>query len=339
MDQLLREWERWLASGRFPANAPLTTLYFGGGTPSHLTPPAIARILDAIQADRALAPGAEVTLEANPEDVTPEAAIAWAAAGINRVSLGVQSFDPGVLAWMHRTHAAAQVPRAVRSLRDAGITNLSLDLIYALPGALRRDWAADLDQALALEPEHLSLYGLTVESHTPLGRWVERGTALPTTDESLRRGVPAGAPAAHRRRLPALRGLQLRPARLPGGAQQRLLAPGSLPRAGALGPQRRRQPCGGGTSGSGRRGPGRSRPGSRTVADEEQLDAEAVRLEDLYLGLRTDRGLPLAGLPAGVIGGVVRHRLGGGVRPASGALRRRLAAVGRAGGPTGSFPS
>jgi oxygen-independent coproporphyrinogen-3 oxidase len=130
-----------------------------------------------------LAPGAEVTAEANPDDITPELASAWAGAGINRVSLGAQSHDPGVLAWMHRTHRADQVAPAMAMLREAGIDNISLDLIFALPREVPRDWARDLDTTIALNPTHISLYGLTVEPHTPLARWTERGSAHAASDE------------------------------------------------------------------------------------------------------------------------------------------------------------
>ena len=181
-DAILREWAAWKDAPRWGGARSLATLYFGGGTPSRLAPEALGRIIAGITADRPLDPGAEVTLEANPEDVTAEAARAWAGAGVNRVSLGVQSFDPAVLTWMHRTHTAEDVPRAVGVLREAGISNLSLDLIYALPDSLQRDWARDLDQALALAPDHLSLYGLTVEQGTPLGRWVARGEVAPTAE-------------------------------------------------------------------------------------------------------------------------------------------------------------
>src|SRR6266852_349776 len=125
----------------------------------------------------------EVTLEANPEDVTPDAAHAWASAGINRVSLGAQSFDDRVLQWMHRSHDAARIGAAVHALRGAGIENISLDLIFALPDDLRRDWERDLDLALALRPNHLSLYGLTVEPRTPLDRWISRGATHAPDDE------------------------------------------------------------------------------------------------------------------------------------------------------------
>src|SRR3989454_5017727 len=162
------------------------TLYLGGGTPSLLPADGLATLLtilcDAFHGTPAL-DVVEVTLEANPEDVTPDNALAWRRAGVNRVSLGAQSFDDRVLRWMHRSHDAARIGDAVGMLRGAGIDNVSLDLIFALPVELGRDWARDLDQALALEPSHLSLYGLTVEQRTPLARWISRGAATAPDDE------------------------------------------------------------------------------------------------------------------------------------------------------------
>jgi oxygen-independent coproporphyrinogen-3 oxidase len=169
---------------RFDAAASeLDTLYLGGGTPSRLGGDGVARALDAVRGRFALAEGAEVTIEANPDDVSPEAARAWAAAGVNRVSLGSQSFDARVLEWMHRTHDVGQIGRAVDAVRAAGIDNISLDLIFAVPAALDRDWDRDLAHALALEPSHLSLYGLTIEPGTPLGRWHERGTVTEADED------------------------------------------------------------------------------------------------------------------------------------------------------------
>lgn len=161
----------------------LDTVYLGGGTPSRLGGEGVTRALETIRTRAQIAADAEITIEANPDDVSADAARAWVRAGVNRVSLGVQSFEPRVLEWMHRTHTAEQVPRAVAVLRDAGITNVSLDLIFALPLELERDWARDLDQALALDPAHVSLYGLTVEPHTPLGRWRERGDVHEAPEE------------------------------------------------------------------------------------------------------------------------------------------------------------
>ncbi len=165
----------------------LDTLYLGGGTPSKLGGAGVARVLDTVRGRASLSPNAEVTLEANPEDVSPDAARAWRDAGVNRLSLGAQSFDERVLAWMHRTHDVAAIGRAVDVARAAGFADLSLDLIFALPDALERDWAADLQAALALAPEHLSLYGLTVEPATPVARWRDRGTMQEAPDSRYER--------------------------------------------------------------------------------------------------------------------------------------------------------
>jgi oxygen-independent coproporphyrinogen-3 oxidase len=167
-----REWEGL-------GEAAFETVYLGGGTPSLLSPDAVAALLQAFPR----AAGAEVTLEANPDDVTRDRASAWAGAGVNRISLGVQSLDDRALAWMHRTHDATAACRAVDVVREAGIASVSLDLIFALPDALERDLAADLRGFLALAPDHVSAYGLTLEPRTPFARWAERGvTAAPPDD-------------------------------------------------------------------------------------------------------------------------------------------------------------
>lgn len=159
------------------------TIYLGGGTPSRLGGAGVARVLDVLRERITPAADAEITIEANPEDIGADAVREWIRAGVNRLSIGSQSFDDRVLAWMHRTHDAAAISRAVHAARDAGITNIALDLIFALPRELERSWRADLDQALALEPEHLSLYGLTIEPHTPLGRSHARGAVVESPDE------------------------------------------------------------------------------------------------------------------------------------------------------------
>lgn len=155
--------------------APLDTLYLGGGTPSRLGAEGVAALFEVLKRHVEWTPNAEVTLEANPEDITPDAVAAWRAAGVNRLSIGVQSFDDAVLTWMHRVHDAKAAARAVSVARNGGLEAFSLDLIFAVPEHLKRDWDRDLDQALALAPDHISLYGLTVEPHTPLGRWHARG--------------------------------------------------------------------------------------------------------------------------------------------------------------------
>ncbi len=159
------------------------TLYFGGGTPSRLGGEGVARLLERIRRRIDLAPGAEVTLEANPEDIDAEAIRAWRGAGVNRLSIGAQSFHDNVLAWMHRTHDSAAITRAVETARAGGLENLSLDLIFALPMDVERSWERDVERMLALDPSHLSLYGLTIEPRTPLGRWHGRGEVVESPDE------------------------------------------------------------------------------------------------------------------------------------------------------------
>ena len=168
--------------GRWPTE-PIETIYFGGGTPSLLDPDALRTLLLDVVSSTPSFDAVEVTVEANPEDVSESRAASWAAMGVNRVSLGAQSFDEQVLRWMHRSHDGARIDVAVRTLRTAGIGNISLDLIFALPESLERDWGRDLDRAFALEPDHVSLYGLTVEERTPLARWITRGATVAPDDD------------------------------------------------------------------------------------------------------------------------------------------------------------
>ena len=171
---------------RLEAGAPseVDTIYLGGGTPSLLGATGIADVLGVLEPYFSRMPNAEVTLEANPEDVTEVAAAAWRTAGINRVSLGIQSFDPRVLAWMHRVHDVAGAERAAHVIAAAGFTSWSLDLIFAVPPELDRNWMRDLDAALALAPPHISTYGLTVEPQTPLSKWLARGIATAVSEET-----------------------------------------------------------------------------------------------------------------------------------------------------------
>ncbi|PYO35972.1 MAG: coproporphyrinogen III oxidase [Gemmatimonadetes bacterium] len=178
----LRTSSGWADPGAAPRGS-WETIYFGGGTPSLLPPEAIRTLLlNAVPSTSSLH-DVEVTLEANPEDVTPKSATAWRHAGVNRISLGAQSFDDRVLRWMHRPHDAARIGAAMGTLRAAGFDDVSLDLIFALPAELGRDWRRDLDAAIRLAPAHLSLYGLTVEARTPLARWVSRGAASAPDDD------------------------------------------------------------------------------------------------------------------------------------------------------------
>ena len=166
---------------------PIDTLYFGGGTPSRLGGAGVHQAIAALRETFTLASDGELTIEANPEDISPENVAAWRAAGVNRLSIGAQSFDDRVLQWMHRTHDAAAIEHAVVTARAGGIENISLDLIFALPESLERVWERDVARALDLAPDHVSLYGLTVEPHTPLGRGHARGEIAEAPDERYER--------------------------------------------------------------------------------------------------------------------------------------------------------
>jgi oxygen-independent coproporphyrinogen III oxidase len=152
---------------------PFDTVYLGGGTPSMLSAERFARIAAWLRPR--LAAGAEVTLEANPATVTPAKAAAWREAGVNRVSLGAQSFDPTALRLLGRQHSPEDIAETVRQLRGLGFDNLNLDLIFALPGQPASSWVETLAAALACQPDHLSAYALTYEEDTPFFARLGRG--------------------------------------------------------------------------------------------------------------------------------------------------------------------
>jgi oxygen-independent coproporphyrinogen-3 oxidase len=275
-----------------PSGERIDTLYLGGGTPSRLGGSGVARALEVVRRRFPLAPDAEVTIEANPEDIDTESARTWAGAGVNRLSIGSQSFDDRALGWMHRTHDAAAISRAVESARHAGIVNLSLDLIFALPQALDRNFGNDLDRLLALDPDHVSLYGLTVESHTPLGRWVADGVTVERPEE----GYEADFLLAHQRLIGA--GFEhyevsnyARPARR---SRHNASYWAGVPYVG-LGPSAH------GFDGDTRRWNARAYAAWRDLAltgadpmeGEERLTAANRIAEAVYLGLRTSGGLAL----------------------------------------------
>jgi oxygen-independent coproporphyrinogen-3 oxidase len=299
-DAVLREWSLWQDHPAWETGSSVETIYFGGGTPSLLDPAELARILEAVRARRSVAPDGEITIEANPDDVTPDNARWWRELGINRISLGVQSFDPAVLTWMHRTHTADDVPRSIAVLRDQGFANISLDLIFALPPELERDWSHDLEQAMALTPEHLSFYGLTVEERTPLARWLARGETSRSDDETYAREFLAADAAL------AVHGYQhyeVSNASRPGFRSRHNSAY-----------WRRRPFIGLGPSAHSGFGNQRQwnirewtayeaavRSGGSPVEGLEHLDAAAVALEDLYLGLRVREGIAEEKLPASAV--------------------------------------
>ncbi len=151
------------------------TIYFGGGTPSLLTPAQVERILRAVRERFRVAPEAEVTLEMNPGTVTLETTQKFRAAGVNRASFGLQTFDDEQLRRLGRTHTADDARRTLSVLREAGFDNVSFDLIAGLPGQTLAQWSENMDAALALRPAHLSLYLLEVHAGTPLAEQIGQG--------------------------------------------------------------------------------------------------------------------------------------------------------------------
>jgi oxygen-independent coproporphyrinogen-3 oxidase len=179
---LTAELDAWARVHPF-AGALVASVFFGGGTPSLYSPAAIARVREHAAARFGLAADAEVTLEANPGTVRDDTLRAFRDAGVNRLSLGAQSFDAELLRTLGRDHSAAEIPEAVAAARGAGFTNVSLDLIYAVPGESVAQWEHDLDLALALRPEHVSTYALTYEPGTPMHRWRAEGRVVPVDDD------------------------------------------------------------------------------------------------------------------------------------------------------------
>ncbi|MBM2845182.1 MAG: Heme chaperone HemW [Bacteroidetes bacterium] len=155
------------------------TVFFGGGTPSLLTPAQLESILSRLHRTFAIASDAEITVETNPGTVTPEKLAAYRSLGVNRLSIGIQSFDEKELQFLSRIHTGREAVECVDAARRAGFTNLSLDLIFSLPGQTAEQWEATLIRAIELNPEHISAYSLIVEDHTPLARMVSSRTVSP----------------------------------------------------------------------------------------------------------------------------------------------------------------
>ena len=159
------------------------TVFFGGGTPTLMTGAQIGRMLDTLRSCFALAADAEITMEGNPGTLTRENLESYRAAGVNRLSLGVQSLDDGLLRNIGRIHTSGEARAAVAMARAAGFDNLNLDLMLGLPGQKPEQWARTLSEAIALSPEHLSCYSLILEEGTPLYAQAEAGVCAPLPDE------------------------------------------------------------------------------------------------------------------------------------------------------------
>jgi oxygen-independent coproporphyrinogen-3 oxidase len=277
--------------GVFLLSPELETLFVGGGTPSFLGPTAMKELAEVLGPGRLRNPELEWTCEANPDSFSPDVARGWAEAGVNRVSLGIQSFDVGALRWLGRAHGADQGEQALRTAREAGLRNLSVDLIFGLPRQVGRDWNLDLDRVLALDLPHVSLYGLSVEPGTPLGRSVAAGTvAVPGEDEYAEEYLLA----SHRLACEGYRHYEVSNFARPGfEARHNRVYWDGRPYLG-LGngahsflPPRRRWNL--------REWSAYQKAsvlGGVPWEAEERLGADERRLETIWLGLRTDAGLP-----------------------------------------------
>jgi oxygen-independent coproporphyrinogen-3 oxidase len=179
---LLRELAQHGSAERWEKR-PLQTIFFGGGTPSTFSPGSISAILDCAGALFPLEPDCEITLEANPGTVDQAHFAGYRQAGINRISIGIQSFHPRLLKFLGRAHSAEQARAALALTRSTGYENFSCDLIYGNPGETLADLRADLDTALTFEPPHLSLYNLTFEEGTPFHRAYEAGELKPLPED------------------------------------------------------------------------------------------------------------------------------------------------------------
>jgi oxygen-independent coproporphyrinogen-3 oxidase len=182
VESLLGEIALW-KDGDLTSFRDADTIYFGGGTPSALTPEQLGIILEASGRALSVRPDTWIFLEANPEDVTPESVRAWRDLGVRTLSLGIQSFDAEELAFLGRRHTPEQARRAVETAHEAGFHTVSIDLIFGLPGQTPASWRRTLEQAAALAPEHVSAYQLTIHEGTPFGFRQARGKLAEMPEE------------------------------------------------------------------------------------------------------------------------------------------------------------
>ena len=165
------------------ADAPVSTVYFGGGTPSRLTPQQLGQIISAIDSVIGLKNLQELTVECNPDDITPQFVTALRDFGVNRISMGVQTFNPELLSFLRRRHTATQALDAVRICRESGISNISIDLMYGLPGQTLDMFRDDLRTAISTGVQHISSYCLSYEENTPLLALRDQGKLIPADDD------------------------------------------------------------------------------------------------------------------------------------------------------------
>lgn len=277
---------------------PFDTIYFGGGTPSLLPAETVLRVLDEIRGAFDIAQDAEVSLEANPGDLRPGELAELRSGGVNRISLGLQAFHDEDLEFLTRGHSAAQGTEAVGAARDAGFDNITIDLMYGLPGRPRERLIDDLDRAVELAPDHISAYLLTIERGTPFYARAKRGVLPTLTDEDaqrvfLRVGEHLAAAGYERYEISSF----ARAEDFRSRHNQKYWE--GLPYLG-LGPAAHsfREPVRMWNLPSLRLWADALERGIDPLREQEQLAPEERRLERLFLGLRTTQGVPLAGLPA-----------------------------------------
>lgn len=171
----------------YASNEIIETIYFGGGTPSLLEQEELFLILNAIAKHHSIIPKAEITLEANPDDIQPNKLYQWKQAGINRLSIGVQSFFQEHLVWMNRLHSSIQAFNAISQSQDIGFENISIDLIYGFPGLSDEQWHKNLQNAIQLRVKHISPYCITIEEKTALNYFIKKGIVdLPSDEQGAR---------------------------------------------------------------------------------------------------------------------------------------------------------
>ena len=276
--------------GVFALADSLDSVFVGGGTPSLLGPHAMHGLRDLLGRGRLGSEALEWTAEANPESLTDEVAAGWLEAGVNRVSIGVQTFYEPALRWMGRLHGVEGGVASVARARAAGFENVSVDLIFGIPKHLGRPWADDLQRAVDLDVPHVSLYGLSVESGTPLGRAVGEGREAVADEEQYRDEYLLAAEVLV---AAGFEHYEVSNFARPGRASRHNRAYwDGTPYVGlGNGAHSFRHPL--------RRWNVRdwdayhaaAKKGDSPVHEEEILDAEATRLERAWLGLRTDRGV------------------------------------------------
>jgi oxygen-independent coproporphyrinogen-3 oxidase len=306
---------RAVAGGADPLAHPLSTVYLGGGTPSLIPVAALERILDAVRTGFGIAVGAEITLEANPGPDERGNPVAQAAAGITRLSLGAQSFSASELKRLGRRHSASDIGVALIAAREAGIRSINLDLLYDVPGQTLSSWADGLERAIALGPEHLSLYALTLDDPEAEGLTGPGGDHLAPTIGARRWRVKALLEqdddraaamyhlASHRLREAGFIGYELANWAQPGhesrhnmGYWERRAIAAVGPGAHAFDGRVRRWNAARLDAYVAALLPADGSPPRVPPGGEETLDEAAAAAESLILGLRLDRGVSLTAL-------------------------------------------